>query len=104
MRRSRNCSPSCSHSMAWKALEKHMALVGVEKKPGRSTHGFRKAFVSMARAGGANPDVIRALTHTGKSRDVLDLYTQWPRESFCEAVQCASVDLPQPEQAIRHGS
>jgi integrase len=73
-------------------------LTGVEHKPGRLTHGFRKAFISMARAAGANPDVIRTMTHPGGSRDILDVYTQWPWTSFCDAVRL--VKLPEAAQVI----
>lgn len=90
-----------SPNAVYKALIVDEKRVGIEHKKGRATHGFRKAFISMARAAGANSDVIRALTHPGRSRDVLDLYTQWPWETFCDAVQL--VQLPDVADVIAIG-
>jgi len=85
-----------------------MAPVGVEHKPGRATHGFRKAFASLAcddDAGDmANAAAIEALTHTGRSRNVFERYKQWSWETYCNAVRCVVIDLPTPGQAVRHGS
>lgn len=85
----------------YKALIQDEKRVGIEHKKGRATHGFRKAWISMARAAGGNPDVIRALTHNGRSRDILDLYTQWPWETFCATAQL--VQLPSTAQVIAFG-
>lgn len=97
-----------SQSQAYKALVADMATVGVPHRPGRATHAFRKAFASMAcddDAGGmANQDVIKALTHTGRSRDVFERYKQWSWGTFCTAVRCVVIDIPAPGQVIRHGS
>lgn len=97
-----------SQSQAYKALVTDMAVLGVPHRPGRATHAFRKAFASMAcddDAGGmANQDVVKALTHTGKSRDVFERYKQWSWGTYCNAVRCVAIDLPAPGQVIRHGS
>jgi hypothetical protein len=81
-----------------------MALVGVEKLPGRATHGFRKSFISMAcnddEAGMAPENVIKALSHTSKSRDAFESYRIWTWETYCKAVQCVRVDLSEPGQLI----
>jgi len=81
-----------------------MALVGVEKLPGRATHGFRKAFISIAcnedEAGMAPEKVIKALSHSSKSREAFESSRQWSWETYCKAVQCVSVDLSEPGQVI----
>jgi len=38
------------------------------------------------------------MTHTGRSRDILDVYTQWPWATFCDAVRV--VKLPEAAQVI----
>jgi integrase len=93
-----------SHSTVWKDLEDDMALVGVEKLPGRATHGFRKAFISMAcnddEAGMAPENVIKALSHTSKSREAFESYRVWSWETYCKAVECVRVDMSEPGQLI----
>jgi hypothetical protein len=37
---------------------------------------------------GTPDSVIRALTHTGKARDVFDRYRQYDWETYCNAVCC----------------
>jgi len=101
-----------SHSQVWKALEDDMALVGVQKLPGRATHGFRKAFISMAcnddGAGMAPESVIKALSHTSTSRDAFERYRRWSWETYCKAVECVHVDLSEPGRVLsmegHHGS
>ncbi len=93
-----------SHSQVWKDLENDLALVGVEKLPGRATHGFRKAFISIAcnddEAGMAPENVVKAFSHTSKSREAFESYRVWTWETYCKAVQCVSIDLFEPGQLI----
>lgn len=53
-------------------LQDDMALVGIEKLPGRATHGLRKAAISKVcnddEGGMAPENVIKALSHTSRSR------------------------------------
>lgn len=53
----------------------------------RRVHDARRTFVTLCRAGGARPDIIRAMTHTS-SRDMIDLYTSLPWKTLCEAILC----------------
>jgi hypothetical protein len=89
----------------YKALIQDEQRVGIEHKKGRATHGFRKAFVSLAcddDAGGkADEAVIKALTHNGKSRDAFEQYKRLSWETFCKAVLCAQ--LPDTAQVIAFG-
>ena len=81
-----------------------MALVGIEKLPGRATHGLRKAAISMAcnddEVGMAPENVIKALSHTSRSRDAFESYRRWSWETYCKAVECISIDLSERGQLI----
>jgi integrase len=72
--------------------------VGIPRLKGRGTHGFRKAFISMAHDAGANREAVRVLSHTGRSGDVLNTYTHWAWETLCETVEL--VRLPSAAQVI----
>jgi hypothetical protein len=85
----------------YKALIEDEKRVGIEHKKGRATHGFRKAWISMAHDKNANREAVRVLTHTGRSRDVLDRYALWSWDKLCETVQL--VQLPDTAQVIAFG-
>jgi hypothetical protein len=85
----------------YKALIEDEKRVGIEHKKGRATHGFRKAWISMAHDKNANREAVRVLTHTGRSRDVLDRYALWSWDKLCETVQL--VQLPSTAQVIAFG-
>jgi hypothetical protein len=85
----------------YKALIEDEKRVGIEHMKGRATHGFRKCWISMVEDAGATRDQYRVLTHTGRSRDVLDAYAQRSWESLCETVQL--VQLPTTAQVIAFG-
>ena len=93
-----------SHSLVWKDLEEEAEMVGVEKLPGRASHGFRKAFITLAcnedEAGAAPEAVIKALSHTSKSQNAFERYRHWSWETFCNAVRCVELDLAEPGQVI----
>jgi hypothetical protein len=77
-----------------------MALVGVPKIESRAAHGFRKAFISIAcnddEEGMAPENVIKALSHTSRSREAFESYRRWSWDTYCKAVQCVRVDLSEP--------
>ncbi len=85
----------------YKALIEDEKRVGIEHKKGRATHGFRKCWISMAHEAGANREAVRVLTHTGRSRDVLDRYALWSWDKLCETA--ALVELPETAQVIALG-
>ena len=93
-----------SHSQVWKALEADMELVDVKKEPGRATHGFRKAFITLAcnddGAGMAPESVIKALSHTSTSREAFESYRRWEWTTYCEAVKCVQLDLAEPGHVL----
>lgn len=69
-----------------------LALLGLRRRRG---HDLRRTMISLARADGARRDVLEAVTH-GSRRDVVDVYTEWPWETLCEAVVALRVPLPPP--------
>jgi hypothetical protein len=85
----------------YKALIEDEKRVGIEHKKGRATHGFRKAWISMAAAAKADRECRRVLTHGGRKRDVMELYERWPWATLCETVQL--VKLPDTAQVIAFG-
>jgi integrase len=51
----------------------------------RRQHDARRTLISLGRADGCAPDVLRACTH-GSSREVFDDYTTWPWDVKCREV------------------
>lgn len=62
----------------------------------RRSHDTRRTFTSLCRAGGADRDVVKAITH-GPSTDVLDMYTTYPWATLCDAVLRFPVTRPSGE-------
>ncbi len=58
----------------------------------RRQHDARRTFISLARADGARPDILRWVTH-GPSGSVMDDYTTLPWETLCGAVACLKIGL-----------
>lgn len=72
----------------------HKDLESLELRT-RRQHDGRRTFISIARADGARPDILRWATH-GPSGDVIDDYTTLPWSTLCDEV--AKVKL-----AVREG-
>jgi integrase len=93
-----------SRLQVWKALEADMALIGIKKLDGRATHGFRKAFITLAcnddGAGMAPENVIKALSHTSQTREAFESYRRWEWGTYCEAVRCVQLDLSEPSRVL----
>jgi integrase len=69
----------------------------------RRTHDLRRTFVTLARADGADRDVLRVITH-GPPSDVIDLYTSWPWATLCAAVSCLRIGrLGGPVAEVHNG-
>lgn len=51
----------------------------------RRLHDLRRTFITLARADGADKEVLRRVTH-GVSTDIVDLYTSYPWKTICDAV------------------
>lgn len=56
-----------------------------------SLHSTRHTFITLARRGGARPDVLETITHNAAGR-MIDQYTHWEWDPLCEAVLCLRVD------------
>jgi integrase len=67
---------------SWLALQRDLDDLGMRR---RRAHDLRRTFISLARADGARPDILKTCTH-GPSGQMIDLYTslEWP-------VLCAEV-------------
>lgn len=65
----------------------------------RRPHDFRRTFVTMARAGGAQADHVSWIVH-GPSGSVLDAYTSTPWVALCEAMLCVKVREPGPAEIV----
>jgi integrase len=51
----------------------------------RRGHDLRRTFISLARADGARPDLLKLITH-GPGADMISIYTEMPWETLCEQV------------------
>ena len=58
----------------------------------RRQHDARRTFISIARADGARPDILRWATH-GPTGDIVDDYTTLPWPTLCEEVAKVRIDL-----------
>jgi len=58
----------------------------------RRQQDARRTFISLARADGARPDVLRWATH-GPTGSVVDAYTTLPWDALCAAVACLKIQL-----------
>jgi integrase len=74
-------------SSAYDAFQRSLKAVGVTN---RTAHATRNTFISVARSGGARPDVIEQITHNAKGT-IIDGYTTFEWQPLCDAVLCFSV-------------
>ena len=58
----------------------------------RRQHDARRTFISLARADGARPDILRWATH-GPTKDITDLYTTLPWSALCDEVSKLKIAL-----------
>ncbi len=71
------CQPT-----TWEQLQKDLVGHGYRK---RRFHDLRRTMISLTRADGARPDLLKMVTH-GLSGNILDQYTEMPWEPLCEEV------------------
>ena len=79
--RERTALYSCDH------FKRLLVKVGLRHRRG---HDLRRTFVTLTRADGARSDVLEAITH-GTRGNIVDVYTEWPWATLCEAVSCLKV-------------
>jgi integrase len=82
---------------AWSAMQRDLKKLGVRP---RRVHDLRRTFISLARADGANKDLLRWVTH-GPSGDIMDLYTSPEWASLCEQVSKLRVGLRGGENVMQ---
>jgi integrase len=70
--------------VSYKAIVRDCKRVQVEP---RGQHATRHTFLTQARRGGAQRDVIERVTHNKKG-EMVDHYTHWEWEPLCKAVLC----------------
>ena len=78
-----------THSQVTKAPDLDCAAVEIEDK---GTHGFRRYFITYARADGASADVLERITHNRRG-EIIDVYTSFEWPTLCRAVRCLQVNL-----------
>lgn len=72
------------HTTDQQHFHKHLEMLGMRH---RRQHDARRTFISLALADGAQPHVLKWVTHgVNHSRAVMDLYTTLPWETLCSSV------------------
>jgi len=74
-----------------------LEILGFRRRRG---HDLRRTMISLARADGARRDVLHAVTH-GTRQGIVDVYTEWPWVTLCEAVGCMKIGLRGAQEAVR---
>lgn len=74
---------------------KRVPTPGVRRRE-RGMHDARRTFIGILRSSGADPDLIRAITHKGTSDPILDRYTHWQWDALCNALGKITLGLPPP--------
>lgn len=75
----------------WPALQRDLRKLGLRP---RRVHDLRAAFISLARADGARPDIIKWISHGPSKRQIVDVYTRLPWEVLCAEVARVNLALP----------
>lgn len=66
----------------------------------RRGHDLRRTFISLARADGARPDILKLITH-GPAGDMISIYTEMPWESLCDQVAGLKVERRRESAPVR---
>lgn len=83
--------------VAWEGRQRDFEALSWRRRRG---HDLRRTFISLARADGARPDILKLITH-GPSGDMISIYTEMPWEALCEQVACLRVALPDRQIPLR---
>lgn len=86
------------NSLGSKSVERHCAIVGVDKT-GRDFHSFRRFFVTHARTDGAREMFLERVTHNAAGT-MLDRYTYAGWAELCEAVTCLRLTVRRAGVAV----
>lgn len=85
-----------SPNVGLRSLHRDLATLGLRP---RRAHDLRRAFISLARAGGASKDLVAMITHTPRGADVIDGYTSLEWAALCRIVEGIQVTRRPPEGA-----
>ena len=75
---------------ALRRLHDDLARLGLRQ---RRLHDLRRTFISLAQDDGASPEVLRWITHTPASSDIVASYTSLRWRTLCEAVSTISLQI-----------
>ncbi len=92
----RPCGLMHSKTTIGHRLAHDLKLFGFRHRRG---HDLRSTFVSLAREDGAEPSVLRLVTHA-PSRDMLDLYTRTSWERLCTEVGKLRIERRKPANVL----
>lgn len=88
----------------WVNLQTDLEMLGYRR---RRVHDSRRTLVSLARADGADKDILHIITHGPKAGDMMDLYSSLPWETFCKQISCLRLSLREglvtPLRAVSSG-
>lgn len=68
--------------VAWEGRQRDFEALQLRHRRG---HDLRRTFISLARADGARPDILKLITH-GPGNDMISIYTEMPWPALCEQV------------------
>jgi integrase len=74
-------------SASWKLMQSDLDTLGLRH---RRQHDTRRTFISLAIADGAQPHILKWVTH-GCKKSIMDQYTTLPWVTRCEAVACLQI-------------
>ena len=81
---------TCRHApRVWERLQDDLGALGIRS---RRVYDFRRTFISLCLAGGANPHLLTFISHNPQKTTVLNMYTTIPWATLC--AQVLALDLP----------
>lgn len=75
---------------AYRAWRRDLDRLGLRP---RRLHDLRRTMISLARADGADPSIVRWITHTPARGDMVEAYSSLPWETLCSAVARIRLEL-----------
>jgi integrase len=71
-------------------LRRDLRVLGLRR---RRVHDLRRTLITLARADGARPDLLRWVTHGGGGAGIMDTYMTPVWSSLCEQISCVRVKV-----------